>query len=382
MSWQDELRKLDEALAAGRISADEYRVRRDQVLATAASIPASEPRKAPVGESTHLIQPPPAPQPPVAEEDSAEQTQILPKVVEGQERTQTVAGWQAIPPEGDAERTQTVSSVPLQTGAGAYQPSDQFRPGGWQQDEDPPWAGQDFPPLAPAANPDWVRQGPELFETTGRSKTGKIVLISLVVVLVAAIGAGSYFLFIRNKDGGQPPALPSTSASAPRTSAPTTTSRPKDKLSTAELPGKAEDHSKIRSFADAEASNFLTKDEIAIYKNAGAGKSRLVASTTDDGVHVLIFTSEATAAAQAAAASDALAQQQVVYGMTPYKNTPAKVLTHEFAKTEKIPATIRAHYAHNGTIVRIQVNGDDLAKVSQVFDDLVAAQLEVLAANG
>jgi hypothetical protein len=32
--------------------------------------------------------------------------------------------------------------------------------------------------------------------------------------------------------------------------------------------------------------------------------------------------------------------------------------------------------------VRIQVNGDDLAKVTEVYDDVVAQQLEVLAANG
>ncbi|WP_253857666.1 hypothetical protein [Prauserella alba] len=35
MSWQEELRKLDEELAAGRLSADDYRVRRDQVLSSA-----------------------------------------------------------------------------------------------------------------------------------------------------------------------------------------------------------------------------------------------------------------------------------------------------------------------------------------------------------
>src|SRR3954468_24584265 len=35
VSWQDELRKLDEELAAGQISADDYRVRRDQVLSSA-----------------------------------------------------------------------------------------------------------------------------------------------------------------------------------------------------------------------------------------------------------------------------------------------------------------------------------------------------------
>ncbi|MER6767386.1 hypothetical protein ABT266_45095, partial [Amycolatopsis sp. NPDC000746] len=35
MSWQEELRRLDEELASGRLSADDYRIRRDQVLSSA-----------------------------------------------------------------------------------------------------------------------------------------------------------------------------------------------------------------------------------------------------------------------------------------------------------------------------------------------------------
>src|SRR3954454_6801121 len=39
MAWQDDLRELDEALSAGRIKADEYRKRRDDLLAAASSNP-------------------------------------------------------------------------------------------------------------------------------------------------------------------------------------------------------------------------------------------------------------------------------------------------------------------------------------------------------
>src|SRR5262245_23644315 len=35
MSWQEELRELDSLLAAGRVSADEYRVKRDDLLSRA-----------------------------------------------------------------------------------------------------------------------------------------------------------------------------------------------------------------------------------------------------------------------------------------------------------------------------------------------------------
>src|SRR6187431_317168 len=37
MGWQDELNSLDQELSAGRIAADEYRRRRDELLATASS---------------------------------------------------------------------------------------------------------------------------------------------------------------------------------------------------------------------------------------------------------------------------------------------------------------------------------------------------------
>jgi hypothetical protein len=40
MAWQDELSRLDEELSAGRIPGDEYRRRRDELLATASSNPA------------------------------------------------------------------------------------------------------------------------------------------------------------------------------------------------------------------------------------------------------------------------------------------------------------------------------------------------------
>ena len=47
-----------------------------------------------------------------------------------------------------------------------------------------------------------------------------------------------------------------------------------------------------------------------------------------------------------------------------------------------VPATIRAHYVHGATVVRVQVNGSDLATVRAVFQDVIRAQLTVQAPNG
>lgn len=353
MSWQDGLRQLDEELASGQISADEYRARRDRILSSAVA-----PQDPP---TTHVpaVQPPPA-QP----SDEAD-------------RTQQVSGWQPQRPDADADRTQVVPGVPTQAGLGGQppRPAPNMFP---SQYDAPPWEGNELPPLAPTASPDWIRQGPEVFEAERGGKGVRILLIVLAIVVVAGIGVGSYFLFL-NKDDSEAGADPTNTQSTP---SPTSTQPPKDDLSTAELPGKTEDHGDITTFTAAQESKFLTEDEIAIYTEAGAGKSRLVAATTDDKVHVLIFTTEATSPEAAGKASTALADQQLIYGMTEGAGAPPNVQVGEFPGNEKTPATIRAHYAHKGTIVRIQVNGDDLDNVTSVFEDLVDAQLEVLDANG
>ena len=44
-------------------------------------------------------------------------------------------------------------------------------------------------------------------------------------------------------------------------------------------------------------------------------------------------------------------------------------------------ALIRAHYVHKQTIVRVHVDGPDMATVSKVFDEILAKQLAELPAS-
>jgi hypothetical protein len=261
LSWQEELRKLDEELAAGQISADDYRVRRDQVLSSAVSL--GNPGQPPKNEATQFIQqpspfpPPPAPTPvpptPMAPPPppSADKTQVVGSNQEDADKTQIVSGqdqgWQTARPSGpDSERTQVVPGipgVPPQSVAGGQQPrpapgifpqQQGFPPPpGWQQPEEdlsPPWAGSTFPPLAATGSPDWARQGPEVFEDSSSSSSGKrILLILLVVLVLGGIGAGVYFLAINkddepNNQGGQQTAGQTTE---PTSQAPTTTTTPR-----------------------------------------------------------------------------------------------------------------------------------------------------------
>ncbi|WP_198010093.1 SHOCT domain-containing protein, partial [Saccharomonospora halophila] len=57
MTWQEDLRRLDENLASGNLSADEYRARRDRILSSAVSSP-QDPQDAPGdADSTQVVAP-------------------------------------------------------------------------------------------------------------------------------------------------------------------------------------------------------------------------------------------------------------------------------------------------------------------------------------
>jgi hypothetical protein len=391
VSWQEELRKLDEELAAGQISADDYRVRRDQVLSSAVSSGPGQPQQ----EATQFIQQPLPPPPPPAQpvrpvqqprggdsDDDADKTQIVPGDAD---RTQAVGGWRATRPPGDGDRTQVVPGVvpgvPPQSYAAGMPP----RPApGYQQpwpggDEfSPPWAGSDFPPLVAPGNPDWIRQGPELFEGGGRSNTGRVLLIILVVLVVAGLGTGAYFFFTRDK--GSPAAQSTTSSQSPPTT--TTTVRPKDDLEIAKLPGNGGEKTDIKTFSDVEKGQFLTEAEKQVYRVAEAGKARLVESGLPDGSDALILTVEAASPSHAAAARDDLVKLQHDYTMKNYTGTtPPGVVATQFEKSDQYPAVIRAHYIHKNTIVRVQVSGSDLASISKTFDQIIALELGELSAN-
>ncbi|WP_181776813.1 flagellar basal body-associated FliL family protein [Amycolatopsis pittospori] len=277
VSWQEELRNLDEELASGRLSADDYRLRRDQVLSSAVAYgdPSQQPVQQPGQQPQQPFQQPPAPpqqqpqapqqQPQQGGGTSADSTQIIapvnqpqPQAGEG-ERTQVVSSWQQ--QQADPNRTQVVPPMASPAGgfpqqgqaspAGGFPQQGQASPaGGFPQqpqqqqhgypqqqqpqqqgwtdtDASPPWGGSDFPPISPVGSTEWVKQGPELFEDKPKGKGGKIAIIAVVAVLVlAGLGVGGYFAF---KGGGDEPTDP-TAAPQPTQSQnapPTSSAKPK-----------------------------------------------------------------------------------------------------------------------------------------------------------
>lgn len=244
MSWQEELRRLDEELAAGQLSAEQYRTRRDQLLSSAAASGTPAPNQPPDASSvTQTFRPVADPNQPAGPPDSgstnADQTQVVPGAPG---RPPGQGGWQASRPASApaGDQTQVLPGVPTQSMVGGVprpapwpggpqspqSPPRGFAPqppqGGWSgQESDPPWGGGDFPPLATAGGAEWLKQGPEVFERSHGSKGRQITLIVVAIVLVAGLGVGAFFLFGR---GG-----PSQQAGGGHQTVQTTTSKPKPK---------------------------------------------------------------------------------------------------------------------------------------------------------
>jgi hypothetical protein len=203
VAWQDAMNALDSDVAAGRITAQEYRTRRDELLASSGSGSAA-------GGSNPF--PPPfrwgeQPQGGPVDPGEADRTQVVRPALAApdSDRTQVVRG----APPADSDRTQVVrGGAPADSDrtqvvrGGALPPAQDFAPGS------PPWQASPGPSGPPPSwrpggtAPPWntgegfsQRQGPDSFQEFRARPRGRtwLALVAAVVAAVVVIGAITYF---------------------------------------------------------------------------------------------------------------------------------------------------------------------------------------------
>lgn len=400
MTWQDELRQLDEELAAGRLSAEDYRRQRDELLSQSASTagpsgsppPVSTPAIGQPAQPPQPVQPPQQQQPPGGpfpppfrwDQAPPESTQVMGQIGEdangGSDTTQVVPGaprppgmppQSGMPPQAAGMPPQTWG-VPPQAGGMPPVP-------GWPQEQAPPWGGMDLPTTD--TTPGWFKQGPEVFEAGGGSRTVRILGVIGVVALLIGISVGAYYLFRPDTTGaggggggGATAAPTSTQSSAP----PTTTSTKPEGPPIAELPGTATDASRVKTFADVEAVGYLTNQEIDAYHASNAGMSKMAISNSGDSRIIVLITQQADPAG-AAKTRDALNDLQLRFKLSTLQAQPG-VLSAGLDNADPGPLR-RAHYASGRYVVRIQVQGIDKAEVDRLYSEVLGTQLDELPAD-
>ncbi|WP_051899155.1 hypothetical protein [Sciscionella sediminilitoris] len=364
MTWQDELRRLEDDLVNGRVSAEDYRIRRDQLLSSANASP-----------------------PPDTSMDS---TQFIPPITDtGADATQVVGRQpQQQPPQQPQQQQWQPGQQPQAYQQGyqqGYQQPQQPQQGMFdqppQEDNDPPWAGDEFPPLA-AGSSEWVKQGPETGEQN-KGARGKVIGIVAGVVLIVVLAVGAWLLFGQSS-GSQPPQAGGDKNNAQGQGGgeqPKPKPKP-DQLGLIDPPGQPEDHANVKDLQSLSGANYLNPQEQQAYTNAVVGKTVFKVSHQGENTFALVAAKASTPQGATEAVKE-LNDAELSNGMKKLDGQPKGVAAAQVQPNKAGEnSEIRAHYAHGTEIVRVHVYGPDFATVQQQFTKVLQDQLKAVPADG
>jgi hypothetical protein len=366
MSWQDELQQLDSALASGQISADEYRTRRDRVIAQASGQSSPEPpapQQPPAAEPTHVFRPV-QPQ----GQDPADSTQIVSGQQQVGDRTQVVSNQQ------DADSTQIVPG--LQAARPHFPPPQPPPP--WETAHPqapnmspPPWANEDLPPEF--GQQSWPRQGPEVFEEKSSGNTGKVIGIIVAVVLVLGLAGGAIWFFALKDKGNNQADGQTTTQQQTTSKKPPPPDIPKGPF--VDIPGEKVLNRTV-PMQQALTEKRPTEREAQLLQSVGVAEIGALV-TDDSGLRRGIWSFKVGAGGDPQAVLTAMDQFYKAANYELVSEENGVLIRKLAASAPDKPTVYRAHYVtEDGYMVRVEVYGTDSANVESTFNDLLANETD------
>lgn len=317
MSWQEDLRRLDADLAAGRIEPAAHRKQRDELLAQASGSTVPSPVPSPLrrpATAWHSANPAAAP-PPVA------QPPVDPRTAPPQ-RMESPAGWHKRPqPPPPWQRTNSAAQKTLsQHGVvppvpdhltTAPSPAD-ITPTRYMKVEGPaPDPISRFPPLGRPVHhrPDETEEVPGKHRSgDGRRPTWLFLGLGVLVVLAMVVGVTAWL--------GSGDDAPPQSAPAPVTSS-ASGIKPdplEDRLP--KLPGEANPNNSTLTIAKAQELKLIPAPTAELFTSNGA-KEMLFRGSSDGEVNYLALVIPTGSAQNAQTVVETLYQQALTSGMRP-----------------------------------------------------------------
>jgi hypothetical protein len=301
----------------------------------------------------------------------------------GGERTQVVPPWQQQPPNSAPGGFQQPSQYGTQSPAGGFVRPQQPTWNAPQQDVSPPWGGAEFPPLTPASNPDWISQGPETFQTTRSSGTGRKIAFAVIgLVVLVGLGFGVWALFI--KDGGstpvaqqstsqQPPPVPTTK---PLPEPPAAKAEPDDNAAALVDPaGKTRAGGGTFDLAKLQSAKFLPATVTERLKQGGM-TTGLLKTTTEGDVTLGLYALEMPDTQSASAVAQEYANAQQEGGLTASRDLSlhgVQVFTTPDGGQQSV---YRGIYVLYSRVIIVDAYGPDKDTALSTFKTLLNAQIQ------
>jgi hypothetical protein len=349
MTWQEELRQLDSALAGGELSANEYRKRRDEILAAASSAQAPSP----------IIGPPTGPQSVAApDEDKGDDDSEVTQIVTVDESKQTASS-------DDADSTQIISN-PVTNGASQPPVAErtQVIAAASAPPQQPQWAALPptqnastgmFPPVPPPPSVSTVTplDAQDLFTSNKAARGGgKPWLVAVIAIVVLALVGGAVWWFAF-RGTGSPASADAEQQTSQEKSASAEPPPPVD-ITKIDLPGDAVDNSGAMDIARAGELKVIAPAEAALLGDSGV--NALVYSGAAAGNYrFMLYSFESDGPGKAKELTDAVSGVQQQMGLKPITIGDVAHGVQVTGLTNGSAAVLRGLYTYGNTTIELSV---------------------------